>query len=85
MQPGSIGYDQHVNALTGFLGNSFGAANGNSMALAEIYHQLTQQAQTQGYQDVYMELSWASIVLIVLAFLLSKNRPGDAPGGAGVH
>jgi DHA2 family multidrug resistance protein len=85
MQPGSIGYDQHVKALTGFLGNSFGAANGNSMALAQIYHQLTQQAQTQGYQDVYMELSWASIVLIVLAFLLSKNRPGDAPGGAGVH
>jgi len=25
-----------------------------------------------------------SVVLIVLAFLLSKNRPGEGPGGA-VH
>jgi len=85
MQSGSIGYDQHVKTLTGFLGNSFGAANGNGMALAQIYHQLNQQAQTQGYQDVYMELSWASIVLIVLAFLLSKNRPGEGAGGGGMH
>ena len=40
----------------------------------------------QGYQDVYMELAWMSGVLILLAFLLSKNRPGEsaAPEGA-VH
>ncbi len=85
MTPGTIGFDQHRNALSGFLGNAFGAANSNSMALAQIYHQLNQQAQTQGYQDVYMELAWASVVLIGLAFLLSKNRPGDVPAGGGVH
>jgi MFS transporter, DHA2 family, multidrug resistance protein len=40
----------------------------------------------QGYQDVYIELSWMSVCLIVLAFLLNKNRPGQsaAPEGA-VH
>jgi hypothetical protein len=32
-----------------------------------------------------MELSWASIVLIVLAFMLSKNRPGSGPGATAVH
>jgi MFS transporter, DHA2 family, multidrug resistance protein len=84
MQPGTIAYDQHVQALTGFLGGKFGGPNGSSMALAQIYHQLIQQAQTQGYQDVYMELSYASILLILLSFLLSKNRPGEGAGGA-VH
>ena len=56
------------------------------MAVAQIYNQLIAQATTQGYQDVYMELSWASILLIVLAFMLSKAKPGEGPGaGAGVH
>ena len=56
------------------------------MALGSIYNQLNMQAQMQGYQDVYIELSWMSVGLIVLAFLLSKNRPGQsaAPEGA-VH
>jgi hypothetical protein len=30
-----------------------------------------------------MELSWMSMGLIVLAFLLSANKPGAAPEGAG--
>jgi DHA2 family multidrug resistance protein len=51
-----------------------------------MYNQLNQQAQTQGYQDVYMELSWMSCCLIVLAFLLSKAKPGQsAGGGAAMH
>jgi MFS transporter, DHA2 family, multidrug resistance protein len=86
MQPGSIGYDQHVSALTGFFSGAAGGANGAGMAVAQIYNQLISQATMQGYQDVYMELSWASIVLIVLAFMLSKAKPGEGPGaGAGVH
>jgi hypothetical protein len=32
-----------------------------------------------------MELSYASIVLVFLAFMLSKNRPGEGGGGDGVH
>jgi DHA2 family multidrug resistance protein len=46
------------------------------MALANIYSQLNRQAQVQGYQDVYMELSWMSVGLVVLAFMLSRNKPG---------
>jgi DHA2 family multidrug resistance protein len=84
MQTGSPAFQQHLSTLTGFLGGSFGGPNGGGMALAQIYNQLIQQAQTQGYQDVYMELSYASIVLVLLAFMLSKNRPGEGPGGA-VH
>jgi DHA2 family multidrug resistance protein len=85
MTPASIPYQQHLGALTGFLGGSFGSPNGAGMALANIYSQLNRQAATQGYQDVYMELSYMSIGLVVLAFLLSKNRPGAAPGGGGMH
>ena len=86
MQPGSLGFQQHLKALGGFLGGNFGGPNGAGAALGAIYMQLNQQAQMQGYQDVYMELSWASVVLIALAFLLSSNRPGQsaAPEGA-VH
>ena len=54
-------------------------------ALASIYNQLNMQAQMQGYQDVYMELSWMSIGLVALAFLLSKNRPGAGPGASAMH
>ena len=85
MQPGTIAFDQHQKALTGFLGGTFGGPNGGGLALAQIYHQLVQQAQTQGYQDVYMELSWASIILIFLSFMLSKSRPGEGPGGGAMH
>jgi MFS transporter, DHA2 family, multidrug resistance protein len=86
MLPGAPGYDQHVSALTGFFNGSAGTANGAGMAIAQVYNQLNDQARMQGYQDVYMQLSYASILLIVLAFMLSKSRPGEGPGGsAGVH
>ncbi len=85
MQPGSLGFEQQRQALSAFLGGSFGAANAGGLALASIYRQLIQQAQTQGYQDVYMELAWMSVVLIALAFLLSKNRPGAGPGPGAMH
>ncbi len=86
MVPGAIGYQQHLNALSGYLGGHFGGANGSDMALASLYNQLNAQAQLQGYQDVYMQLSWMSCGLILLAFLLSKNKPGqEAGGGAAMH
>jgi DHA2 family multidrug resistance protein len=86
MTSGSIAYNQHLQGLTGFLGGDFGGPNAHGMALATIYNQLNQQAQMQGYQDVYMELAWMSVFLILLAFLLSKNKPGQGAGeGAGIH
>jgi DHA2 family multidrug resistance protein len=84
LQAALPGYQSHLSTLSGFLGGKFGGPNGGGPAMASLYNQLNQQAQMQGYQDVYMELSWMSVVLIVLAFLLSKNRPGEGPGGA-VH
>jgi DHA2 family multidrug resistance protein len=85
MQPGNTAYDQHLRALTAAFGNGFGGPNGAAMAMAQIYHQLNDQARMQGYQDVYIELSWVSVVLTLLAFLLSRNRPGEHAGGGAVH
>jgi DHA2 family multidrug resistance protein len=85
MSSASIAYQQHSQALAGFFGGTFGGPNGKAMALASIYSQLNRQAQMQGYQDVYMELSWMSVALVLLAFMLSKNRPGQAAGSAAMH
>jgi DHA2 family multidrug resistance protein len=84
MTSASIAFQQQTQALSSFFGNRFGSANGNVLAMANIYNQLNRQAQTQGYQDVYMELSWMSVCLVLLAFLLSKNKPGEAAAG-GMH
>ena len=85
MVPGSPGFDSHSRALAGFLGGQFGGPNGGALATASIYNQLNAQAQLQGYQDVYMELSYLSIALIVLSFMLSKNKPGQGGGGGAMH
>ncbi|MGB6193203.1 MAG: DHA2 family efflux MFS transporter permease subunit [Terracidiphilus sp.] len=86
MVPGSIGYQQHLQALSGYFSSHFGSANSMDRALASIYNQLNAQALLQGYQDVYMQLSWMSCGLILLSFLLSKSKPGEgAGGGAAMH
>jgi DHA2 family multidrug resistance protein len=85
MNSASIAFQQHTQALAGFFAGKFGGANGKGMALASIYNQLNLQAQTQGYQDVYMELSWMSVGLVALAFLLSKNKPGEGAGRTAAH
>ncbi len=85
MGPGSIGYEQHMQALSGYFSGHFGSANSAGLALASIYNQLNAQALLQAYQDVYMQLSWMSCGLIALAFLLSKNKPGEGAGGAAMH
>jgi len=85
MQASFPGYQSHLNALQGFLGSTAGSANSAGMALGSLYNQLNQQALMQGYQDVYIELSWMSVGLVLLAFLLSANRPGQGPGAQAMH
>jgi DHA2 family multidrug resistance protein len=85
MQSGSIAFQHYSQALSGYFGGHFGDPNATSMALANMYNQLNQQAALQGYQDVYMQLSWMSLGLIGLSFLLSKNRPGQGPGSTAMH
>jgi DHA2 family multidrug resistance protein len=85
MQSANLGFQQRTQALSGFFSGTAGAANAHGLALATIYDQLNRQAQMQGYQDVYMQLSWMSVLLIALAFLLSKNKPGEGAGAGAMH
>ena len=85
MTSASIAFQQQTQALAGFFGSTFGAANGKSMALASIYAQLNMQAQAQAYQDVYMELSWMSVGLVLLAFMLGKNKPAQGASAQAMH
>lgn len=88
MRAGNPGYDQWMNGLSGFFGggsNNFGGGDAAGKAMAMIYNQLNAQALTQAFQDVYVELSWMSVVLVLLAFLLNKNRPGQGPGAEAMH
>jgi DHA2 family multidrug resistance protein len=86
MNSANSAFQQQTQTLGGFFGLHFGGANGSGMALASIYEQLNRQAQMQAYQDVYMQLSWMSVGLVALAFLLSKNKPGvSEAGSAAMH
>jgi len=82
MQSANPSFQLHLHSLTGFFG---GGPDGTGMALASIYSQLNRQAYAQAYQDVNMELSWLSVVLVLLAFMLSKSKPGAGPGASAVH
>ncbi len=83
MQAGSIAYNLSVSGLSGVFGGGFA---GSSMAQASIYQQLQAQAATLGYVDIYRMLCWMSILMVFVAFLLSKNKPGQgAPKGEAVH
>ena len=87
MQSSNPQYQQQSQALAGYL-NSTGVSGGGgmSMAHASIYQQLNQQAAAMGYMDVYRMLCWMSCLMVLFAFLLSKNRPGQgAPAGEAVH
>ena len=84
MQPGSKAYANMLDSLTGyFTGVTGNQANAATMAQANIYQQLNQQASALAYQDIYRLLFWMAVIMVGFAFLLSKNRPGEgAPEGA---
>jgi DHA2 family multidrug resistance protein len=73
--PSNLNYQSHVNALTGAFKGAAGAGNAGILARGSIYNQMIQQAQTLAYVDVFYVLCAASIVMVPLAFLLSKNNP----------
>ena len=86
MQPGNPAYVNQVNALTSCFGGIGKGPGPGHMAQAAIYQQLNQQAAAQGYQDIYRLLCWMAMGMVVCAFILSKNRPGQgAPAGEAMH
>jgi DHA2 family multidrug resistance protein len=85
MNPLYVPYSLYSQGLKSSLGQTFGGPQGQGMAGGSIYNMLQQQAGMLGYQDVYKMLFWMAMGMIVFAFLLSKNKPGGAGGGAAMH
>ena len=86
MQPGNPAYVNQVNALTCYFGGRGKGLGPGLMAQAAIYQQLNQQAAAEAYQDIYRLLCWMAIGMVVCAFILSKNKPGQgAPAGEAMH
>jgi DHA2 family multidrug resistance protein len=86
MQPGEPAFVDQVNALTSFFGGSGRGPGPGLMAQAAIYQQLNQQAAAQAYQDIYRLLGWMAMGMVVCAFILSKNKPGQgAAAGEAMH
>src|SRR3984893_3839030 len=86
MQPGNPAYVNQVNALTSYFGGSGKGPEPGHMARAAIYQQLNQQAAAQAYQDIYRLLCWMAMGMVVCAFILSKNKPGQgASAGEAMH
>ena len=81
----NIPFAQYTQGLTSALGHTFGGPQGERMASGAIYQQLQLQAGMLGYQDVYKLLYWMALGMVVFAFLLNKNRPGQGGGGGGMH
>jgi DHA2 family multidrug resistance protein len=86
MQPGNPAYVNQVNALTSYFGGTGNGPGPGFMARAAIYQQLNQQAAAEAYQDIYRLLSWMAMGMVVCAFILSKNKPGQsAAAGEAMH
>ncbi len=88
MDPGNPIFQQQVQGIAQALHQTGpgSMADATQLAQASVYNQLNQQAAAQGYQDIYRLLAWMSVFMILCAFLLSKNRPGEgAPKGEAIH
>jgi DHA2 family multidrug resistance protein len=81
MQSGNPVLMQRIDALTrAYASHGQGAA---TLARGQIYNELNQQASAMGYEDVYRLLCWMALGMVFCAFLLNKNRPGEATPGEG--
>jgi DHA2 family multidrug resistance protein len=69
-------YQQQVDALRNTLDGVAGKTNGLHLAQGQLYQQLLAQTQALAYVDVYYVLGFASVLMVPLAFLLSRNQPG---------
>ena len=84
LQPGASVYANRLAALTTAYGGVSGGQRAAAMARGEIYRQMNQQASVMGYADIYRMLFWMALGMMLCAFVLSKNKPGEGtPQGAG--
>ncbi len=85
MSPNWAPYKNQLSNLTSYLGRTAGPANAAGAATGQIYNRLIAQAGTLAYIDVYIAISVATLCMIPLAFLLSKNKPAATGEKVAIH
>jgi DHA2 family multidrug resistance protein len=71
-------YRSTVDSLTGALAsNGTAPVQAHQQALGVIYQMVQQQAQMLAFIDVFWLLSWASLLLVPIVFLLKKAPKGQ--------
>jgi DHA2 family multidrug resistance protein len=82
--PGSPAYANRLAALSTAYGSVSGGQGAAAMARGAIYNQMNQQASVMGYADIYRILFWMALGMMMCAFVLNKNKPGEGtPEGVG--
>jgi len=76
--PSSSIFQTQLRSLQDSLSGSFGPANANYLAQAQIYNRLQAQANLLAYVDVYFILCALSLLMIPLTLLLRRNDPKES-------
>jgi DHA2 family multidrug resistance protein len=82
MPQSGAAYQNSLHGAQQALTNTFGAANALPAAKANLYNQLTRQAASWAYIDVFRWLSLLCFFCVLLVWFLKKVKPGKAPAGA---
>ncbi len=74
--PANSNYQIQMDALKSTFEGAAGKGNALHLAQGQLYSHLQAQTQALAYVDVYFVLTMAAILMVPLAFLLDRNRPG---------
>ena len=78
----SPAFQDQLSAISRTMTNAgYSAADASQRAYNLIYSRVQQQAAALAYNDVIFIFALACAIMVPLAFLMQKNRPGGGPGG----
>jgi len=80
-QSGAL-FEQSLHNTTSSLASTFGMANALHPAQTVLYQQLTRQATTWAFVDVFRWLSLLCFACVGLVWLNRRVKPGKGPAGA---
>lgn len=75
LTPSSSNLYNQVDSLKNYFTSTAGTNNADALAQGRIYNQMLEQSAALAYVDVFFILFAASLLMIPLSFLLSKNNP----------
>lgn len=80
---GSPAFQSQLSTMTQRMTSAgYTAADASQRAYNMIYNRVQQQAAALAYNDVIFVFAIACAIMVPLAFLMQKNKPGAGPGGA---